>query len=164
MSTRQLGLAVVVGTVITTGVLGVIAHSLHEPFVFPSVGPTIFLAFYAPLSVQASPRNTLFGHVIGLACGYFALLVFGLTGVAPDVSNVSVARVGAVVLALAATLGLMVWLDVPHAPAGATTMIVSLGFIRTLPHLGIMLLAVVVVIACAALINRVFGALEPHAS
>lgn len=39
-----------------------------------------------------------------------------------------------VVLGTVVTTSTMVWLGVPHAAAGATTMIVGLGFIRTPPR------------------------------
>ena len=69
-----------------------------------------------------------------------------------------------VVLGTVVTTSMVVWLGVPHAPAGATTMIVGLGFIRTPPQLGIMLLAVVAVIACGVVINRIAGINELRTS
>jgi hypothetical protein len=51
----------------------------------------------------------------------------------------------------------MVWLGLPHAPAGATTLIVALGLVHTLPHLAILFLAVLLVVACGFAINRAAG-------
>lgn len=152
-----LGLYVLLATATTTTILGVLAGYLHEPFVFPSVGPTIFILFFTPLGLQAAPRNVIGGQVIGIACGYLALLAFGLTAGPADIFDLTAPRIGSAVLALSLTLALMVWLGLPHAPAGATTLIVALGLVHTLPHLAILLLAVVLVVVCAFGINRLFG-------
>src|SRR5512142_304643 len=63
---------------ITIGILAALAMVTRAPFVFPSLGPTAFLFFFSPTSPSASPRHTLYGHAIGIACGYGSLLVFGL--------------------------------------------------------------------------------------
>jgi CBS-domain-containing membrane protein len=125
--------------------------------VFPSLGPTAFLLFFATTTASASPRNTFSGHLIGVLCGYLALLLFGLADNPPDLEDVTWARAGAVTLALCATLSLMVWLNVPHAPAGATTLIVALGLLRTPFDLGILMLAVIVMIGLGVVINRLAG-------
>jgi hypothetical protein len=89
------------------------------------------LLFYQPLAANAAPRSCIFGHLIGVLAGYLSLVVFGLTNVSPNLEAVTSARVGAVALSLALTLSLMTWLDIPHALAGATTLIVALGLLRT---------------------------------
>ncbi len=45
---------------------------------FPSLGPTAFLFFFTPRAPAASPRHTIYGHAIGIVCGYGALWLFGL--------------------------------------------------------------------------------------
>ena len=64
---------------------------------------------------------------------------------------------GAATMSLCLTLSLMVWLGVPHAPAGATTLIVSLGLLRTPEQLAILMLAVVLLIVQGFAINRLAG-------
>jgi CBS-domain-containing membrane protein len=87
-----------------------------------------------------------------------ALVVFGLTEAAPAFeTGVSVARVGAAVLSLGLTSGLMVWFRVPHPPAGATTLIVSLGILRTPVQLSVLMLAVVLLTVQGFVINRLAG-------
>jgi CBS domain-containing membrane protein len=51
----------------------------------------------------------------------------------------------------------MAWLDIPHAPAGATTLIVSIGLLRTPEQLTILMLAVVLLTAQGFVINRLAG-------
>ncbi|MGH2826201.1 MAG: HPP family protein [Actinomycetota bacterium] len=55
------------------------------------------------------------------------------------------------------TAGVMAWLRVPHPPAGATTLIVSLGILSTPSQLGVLMLAVIVLIAQGFVINRLAG-------
>ena len=155
--TRAKGAFLLVTALITFGTLAVIAVLLQQPFVFPSLGATAFVFYFSAQSVQAAPRNVFFGQLIGVLAGVFALVVFGLLDAGPDLTGVSWPRAGALTLALCLTLSVMVWLKVPHAPAGATTVIVAAG-LMTEPHqLVILLLAVLVMIGQAILINRALG-------
>ncbi len=51
----------------------------------------------------------------------------------------------------------MVWARVPHPPAGATTLIVSLGILRTPVDLAVLMLAVVLLTIQGFVINRLAG-------
>ena len=63
---------------LSVAVLAGLALVSHTPFVFPSVGPTAFMLYFTPLAPTASPRNTLCGHAIGIACGFASLWSVGL--------------------------------------------------------------------------------------
>ena len=157
-STAVLGLFAFVNGLIAIGTMAFVAYVTGEPFVFPSLGPTAFLLFYTPLQPAACPRNTLGGHAIGAAAGYLALVVFGLTDAAPALaSSVTGARVGAAALSLGLTSGAMVWARVPHPPAGATTLIVSLGILREPEQLVVLMLAVALLVVQGFVINRLAG-------
>jgi CBS domain-containing membrane protein len=161
-STTVLGLFAFVNGLIAIGSMAFVAYATGEPFVFPSLGPTAFLLFYTPLVPAASPRNTVCGHFIGAASGYVALVVFGLTDDPPALaSSVTGARVGAAALSLALTSGVMVWTRVPHPPAGATTLIVSLGILREPEQLAVLMLAVVLLVMQGFVINRLAGIRYP---
>ena len=146
---------------IAIGVMATLAMATHQPFAFPSLGPTAFLVFYQPLAANAAPRSAFFGHLIGVLAGYAGLVIFGLTKTPPNLEAVDLARVGAMAFALAVTLSLMVWLGVPHAPAGATTLIVASGLMRTPEQLAILMAAVVLLLVQALLINRLAGVSYP---
>jgi CBS-domain-containing membrane protein len=157
-SVAVMGVFSLVNGVISIGVMAAAAWATASPFVFPSLGPTAFLFFYTPTMASASPRNTVFGHLIGAAAGYLSLVVFGLTEAdAALATAVTLPRVGAAAMSLGLTSGLMVWLRVPHPPAGATTLIVSLGILRTIPQLGVLMLAVVLLTIQGLVINRAAG-------
>lgn len=157
-STFVMGWFALVNGVISIGVMAAAAWATGSPLVFPSLGPTAFLFFYTPTAASAAPRNTIFGHLIGAAAGYVALVAFGLGEAAPALeTGVDAARVGAAALSLGLTSGLMVWLRVPHPPAGATTLIVSLGILRTPAQLAVLMLAVVLLTLQGLAINRLAG-------
>ena len=140
---------------IAVAVLAGLAVVSHTPFVFPSVGPTAFLLYFMPLAATASPRNTLCGHAIGIGCGYASLCLVGLKH-APSaiLEEIHGPRVLAAALSLAATGALMILVGVVHPPAGATTLIVSLGFITTPAHLAVIEVAVALMALQALGVNR----------
>jgi CBS domain-containing membrane protein len=143
---------------ITIGLLGLLAFLAGSPFVFPSLGPTAYLFFFSPLAEVSSPRNTILGHAIGLICGYaaFALAVTSSPpfGISPGVHG---ARLLAAALSLSATGALMAFLRISHPPAGATTLIVSLGIISQPKELVIIEVAVILLTVQAFAINRLAG-------
>jgi CBS-domain-containing membrane protein len=153
-----MGLFAFVNGLISIGLMAGAAFLTGAPFVFPSLGPTAFLFFYTPTLASASPKNTVLGHLVGALAGYFALVVFGLTEAAPALATeVTANRVGAAALSLALTSGLMVWFRVPHPPAGATTLIVSLGILKTPFQISVLMLAVVLLTVQGFVINRAAG-------
>ena len=143
---------------ITIALLALLAVVTGSPFVFPSLGPTAYLLFISPMQPSSSPRNTILGHAIGLACGYGAYVATSAAnmpfGVHPDVYW---PRVLAAALSLSTTGAFMVLLRADHPPAGATTLIVSLGIIHKLRELVIIEAAVFLLILQAFVINRLAG-------
>jgi CBS domain-containing membrane protein len=147
---------------ITIGLLALLALVSRNPFVFPSLGPTAYLLFFSPLGRASSPRNTILGHAIGLICGYVAFVATG-AGALPFGMHPGIfwPRVLAAALSLSATGAFMVLLDVSHPPAGATTLIVSLGIISKPRELAIIEVAVFLLVAQGLAINRLAGLAYP---
>jgi CBS-domain-containing membrane protein len=157
-STTVLGLFAFVNGLVAIAIMALVALVTGQAFVSPSLGPTAFLLFYTPLLPAASPRNTICGHAIGALAGYLSLVIFGLTDDLPALAtHVSGARVGAAALSLGLTSGAMVWARVPHPPAGATTLIVSLGILREPDQLVVLMVAVVLLVVQGFVINRLAG-------
>lgn len=130
----------------------------HSPFIFPSLGPTVFLFFYKPTDSSSSPRNILMGHAIATIVGYLSLLVTGLATAGPAFAvGVTWPRVIATGLSLGLTVGLMVLFRVPHPPAAATTLIISLGTLTKPWQLLVLMLAVVLLTLQALIVNRLAG-------
>lgn len=143
---------------VTIAILAGLAMITGAPFVFPSLGPTAFLFFFTPTSPTASPRHTLYGHAIGIACGYAALWITGLEHAPPALATgVDPHRVLAAALSLSLTGCLMILLKAAHPPAGATTLIVSLGIVTKPAYLVLIEVAVALLALQAIAINRLAG-------
>src|SRR5579872_7243413 len=143
---------------ITIAALALLALVSRNPFVFPSLGPTAYLLFFSPLGKASTPRNTIFGHAVGLLCGYAAFVITG-AGALPFGAHAGIfwPRILAAALSLSCTGAFMVLLGVSHPPAGATTLIVSLGIISQPRELVIIEVAVFLLVAQAVVINRLAG-------
>ncbi|HST88082.1 MAG TPA: HPP family protein, partial [Ktedonobacterales bacterium] len=95
---------------------------------------------------------------IGVVSGYLALALTGLTAAGPALtSGVTWPRVLAAALSLGLTSALMMLLHAPHPPAGATTLIVSLGLLTHPAQLALLMVAVALLTGQAMLINRLAG-------
>ncbi len=56
------------------GLIGLLAH---QPWLFPSLGPTAFLQAEQPEQPTARFYNTVVGHLHGLVAGILAVLILG---------------------------------------------------------------------------------------
>ncbi len=157
-STVILAIFSLINGFISIALMSIVALLTRSPFVFPSLGPTAFLFFYTPTAPPASPRNTICGHLIGALAGWGSLAIFGLTNAPPALATGVVwPRVGAAALSLSITGGLMVLCKVPHPPAGATTLIISLGLMPHFWQIPILMAAVLLLTVQAFVINRLAG-------
>jgi len=109
--------------------VGLVGLGLHQPLLFPSLGPTAFLQSETPDQPSARPYNSIVGHLIGLMAGFLAVWVVGASN-APSVLSAHVLtapRVWASVLAVGLTLLGGILLKASHPPAAATTLLAALG-------------------------------------
>jgi hypothetical protein len=135
------------GLVALVGLAGVL---VGRPFLLPSLGPTAALVGVSPGQPEARAWNTVAGHGGGLVAGLIAVILTGAAN-APTVFTDKVLapeRALASVIAIALTIVLGILLRASHPPAAATTLLVSLGGIRTLED-GLNLAVGVVLIALA---------------
>jgi CBS domain-containing membrane protein len=150
------------GSLLTITLSGLFAWVLDEPLVFPSLGATAFLFFETPMAEVASIRNTIIGHSVGAGVAFVWLNVFGLVGdPSAIVAGFTADRVACVALSLACTGGIMRLLRAAHPPAGATTVIVSVGLLTTWDELLILMAGVILLSASALALNRLLGVPAP---
>ena len=143
---------------VTIALLSLVSLVTGTPFVFPSLGPTAFLFFFDPRAPSASPHHAVVGHAIGIACGYGSLVLLGLQHAGPALAvGVDGRRVLAAALSLAATGALMILFKAAHPPAGATTLIISLGVITRPSYLVVVEVALILLVLQAIAINRLAG-------
>ena len=143
-------------------ILGAAAMLADWPLLFPSLGPTAFVMFFRPSTPEASPRNVLFAHTLGVVCGWFALFVTGLTDAAPAaLEGFTGMRVLAAGLSLAFIASLMVLLNCVHAPGASTTLIVALGLMSSPSQFLVIVIAAFALCVHAWVINRLCGVYYP---
>ena len=152
------GVWAAVVSVVVLAAAGLVGLALRQPWLFPSLGPTIMVIAETPRQPSAHPRNVLVGHLVGVAAGWLALVVTGLTA-APAVvqQGITVPRIVAACLSLAATALVLQAIGTPHPPAGATTLIVSLGLLTTPSQLLALVLSVLLVTVVATALDLVAG-------
>ena len=139
---------------LSIALLALLAVATGVPFVFPSLGPTAYQLFFLPRAASSTPRNTLIGHFIGLVCGYAAFRLAAIPFSQALGSGFDLRPVLASALSLSATAALMILLDASHPPAGATTLIVSLGIITRPQYLAVIEIAVFVLVVQAFCVHR----------
>ncbi|MDQ0365131.1 HPP family protein [Catenuloplanes indicus] len=139
-------------------IAGAVAALTHQPWLFPSLGPAVMLHVEKPDAPESSPRNTVIGHAVALLTGYGFLLLCGLADNRSVLQEgVGVARIVAAAGSLAITATVLLFLRASHPPAGATTLIVSLGLLHTPTQLVIAMAGVLLVTVVDWLFNRATG-------
>ena len=151
-----------IGSLLAIGLSGTWAWLVKQPLVFPSLGATAFLIFETPMAEVGSPRNTIVGHVMGVAAGAASLALFGLLNArSAYVSGVTLDRVFAIALAVAMTGGTLRVLRAAHPPAGATTIIVASGLLAKPHQMLDVVIGVVLLTIAGWLLNRLMGVPAP---
>ncbi len=64
-------------SLVITFIVGGLGFAFQQPWLFPSLGPTIFIHTVTPDQDAARPCNTFVGHAIGAAAAFLSLAVFG---------------------------------------------------------------------------------------
>lgn len=131
--------------------LAAVAWASGGPFLFPSLGPSAYALAVSPSAATSQPQRVFGGHLFGVVGGLVAyhLLAPGLAIThLPQALTVDGARLaGSALLALGLTSVAMLATDLRHAPACATTLIVGLGLLTSLTEAGVILTAVLVLVA-----------------
>lgn len=151
-----------VASALAVGVSGLLAYLFQQPLLFPSLGPTAYLFFESPMSAPSSPRNTIIGHSVAVVAGGVSLAAFGLLE-APSIlqAGPTAQHVASGVLSVALTGGALPLFRSSHPPAGATTLIVSLGLLQTVPEVLALIAGVLILTVAGWLVNRAFGVPMP---
>ena len=127
----------------TIGVLTVLTYkSVLGLFIAGSFGSSMVLLFGFPESPFAQPKNVFFGHlvtaVVGIAVLNFIPLPIYIT----------------IPLAVGLGVGLMIFLDVTHPPAGGNPIIVIIGSVSYDYLLSPIILGSIIVLVFGILVNK----------
>ncbi len=140
---------------VTAGLLillpGVLGLLLHQPWLFPSLGPTAFLQTVQPRDAGSRLYNAIVGHLIGMAAGYGSVLLLAVSS-EPSVlgtKTLDPPRLCASVLGIAVMLLLQLLTHSLHAPGAATLLLITLGGFRARWWDASVLLAGVLIVSVA---------------
>ncbi|WP_156184679.1 HPP family protein [Allosalinactinospora lopnorensis] len=153
--TRAAAFDLVVGG-LGLAVIGVLAVASGQPLLFPSLGPTLMLVLDSPHLPSARPVDALAGHYIGVAAGLASLALTGLLGVPSVIEQGATApRVVAAALSLGLTAAVLRLVRRSHPPAGATTLIVSLGLMTSPTQIAAIVVSVALLVLICLGINSI---------
>ncbi|WP_435068390.1 HPP family protein [Haloplanus sp. C73] len=148
LSRRRLGTSLYAGVLFT--VLGAVAWLSGQPFVFPSLGPSAFLLAFERTGDRGRLARIVASHGIGGVAGLLAYSLLGagaaLTATPPPHSATGLHLVASGVCSIVLTSWGLIATDTNHAPACATTLIVSLGLLSTPAQVAIIVASVVVLV------------------
>ena len=128
---------------ITIGILTLLTYKTNFGlFLIASFGSSMVLLYGYPESPFAKPKNILFGHLVTSAIGilfynYIPLPIYIL-----------------IPLAVGFGVGLMIFLDVTHPPAGGNPIIVIIGSVSFDYLLSPGITGTIIIIISAIIINR----------
>lgn len=131
MDRRRVGTSLYAGFLFT--ILGLIAGISGQPFIFPSLGPSAYILAFDRYGERTRTYRVVGSHLIGGIVGFlcYNLLATGvtLTITPPAFSEEGFRLAASGTLSIILTSWGMIATDTNHAPACATTLIVSLGLL-----------------------------------
>jgi hypothetical protein len=144
-------------------VLGLIAWVSGQPFVFPSLGPSAFILAFERQGERTDTYRIVGSHLIGGIVGLAAYtLIAGdlsLTTTPPALSTDGLRLTLSAVVSMILTSWGMIATDWIHAPACATTLIVSLGLLSTPLQVATIMVSIVILVEFHAGIIMLFSRL-----
>ncbi len=134
-------------------VMGAVSYLTSWVYIFPSIGPSVFMIFYFPSSPISAPRNTIMGHLMGIVVGYASFKVMGMLGMADH--NLLVLVSSGVSMGLFGIL--MALTGILHPPAAASCLIASLGLVKGISQAAGMVGSMVVICLVGYVVNNLAG-------
>ena len=130
-------------SIITISILTVLTYKTeYGIFLLASFGSSMVLLYGYPESPFAQPKNVFFGHIITSSVGLFFLNFVPL----PIYITIP--------LAVGFGVGLMIFLNVTHPPAGGNPIIVIIGSVSFDYLLSPVVTGSIIIIVFAMIINR----------
>ena len=130
-------------SIITISILTVLTYKTeYGIFLLASFGSSMVLLYGYPESPFAQPKNVFFGHLITAVVGLFFL------------NFVTLPIYIIIPLAVGLGVGLMIFLNVTHPPAGGNPIIVIIGSVSFDYLLSPVITGSIIIIVFAIIINR----------
>ncbi len=143
--------------------VGLTAWGAGQPWLFPSLGPTAYLLARYPDLATSRVYNSIVGHLVGLAGGFFAVAIFNAWQ-APIVplNDVTAPRIWAATVAVGFTILVNSLLRSGHPPAAATTLLVALGTFKTARDAVIVIIGVLILVVLGEGLKRLGTIIAPN--
>jgi hypothetical protein len=143
--------------------VGLIALAAGQVWLFPSLGPTVYLQVVTPQQPSAKIYAVLVGHAIGVAAAAVAVAVTGASHTPPVMSSgvLSPERVWASVVAIILLILGEKLAKAGHPPAAATALLITLGGLGTAPK---DLLAIAAGVLIVAILGEILRRLRSSSS
>ena len=122
-------LAAVLQVGVVVAAVGMLGLAGHQPWLFPSLGPTAIMQAQTPLHPSAKAWNAAVGHGCAVLLGWLSVVALGAQG-APAVlasGQLTGIRMAAAAVAVTLTALAMAALRAEHPPAAATTLLFAEG-------------------------------------
>tara|TARA_Y100000992_G_scaffold290712_1_gene246461 strand:- start:75 stop:539 length:465 start_codon:yes stop_codon:yes gene_type:complete len=130
-------------SIITIGILTILTYKTEfGVFLIASFGSSMVLLYGYPESPFAQPKNVFFGHVLTAAVGMFFLYLIPLP------------LYIIIPLAVGFGVGLMIFLNVTHPPAGGNPIIVIMGSVSPDYLLSPVISGSIIILLFGIIINR----------
>jgi CBS-domain-containing membrane protein len=142
--------------------MGAVSILLREPLLIPAVGGSVYMVLTAPDLEASSPKSVLVSHGLGASIGWIMLGLFHLHGAPGGLAvEMTWTRVAAMAVSLATTNAVLRVIGCSHPPAGASTMIVSIGGLPAAHHILNFELAAMITVGYGLLAHRLSGVEYP---
>ncbi|WP_435195577.1 HPP family protein [Natronomonas sp. EA1] len=132
-------------------VLGSLAWATGRAFLFPSLGPSAFVLAFHTRETRAPAGRIVGAHTIGALAGFLAHSLFAsgvvITGALAPFDPAGLRLAASAIVSIVLTSWGMLGTEAIHAPACATTLIVSLGLLSTPSEVGLIVVSVVLLVA-----------------
>jgi len=154
---------VLISSTISMIIMGIAAHFTSWAQIFPALGPTTFLIFYAPSKAMASPKNCIIGHLLGAIVGtslFMLLKWFSPESILKGVyySGLSISEILIIAISMGITGLLMVLSDLLHPPAASTAMLAAMGlYVTTWYEIPVFLMALLLLILIGICMHKLAG-------
>ena len=152
----------VLGCLLTllAGGLGYITGNL---WLFPSLGPSIFLQVASPRLKSSSLYNMTVGHLVGIISGYTLVIITGAAHV-PAVfvtGHLQLSHIVASCIAIALVILIQIPLKALHPPAVATTFLITLGNFKATWHdLSVILIGIAIIAIAGEIVRHTILSME----
>jgi len=142
-------------------ILGLLAWASGQPFIFPSLGPSAFILAFERQGERTDSYRIVGSHLIGGVAGLLAYTIIAgnvsLTTSPPALSTEGLRLTLSAVVSMILTSWGMIATDRIHAPACATTLIVSLGLLSTPVAVATIIVSIVILVEFHAGVTRFVG-------